>query len=262
MYWYNKKGEAPAFNMIIYAVLGLVFLGMFIAVLIALQDDLLSAETWQQGGCMLTNTVKCSGGIFSGMPSLCFLETREEPIDQEKFASLLQRSYWMFKRGECDLSMQVDTVYPVYAFQLSEDINIADFINSLTIRKDGEIKPYIDITKSDLAYIESGTYYQTLCFDTGDEEGIANGKLLKEKQYYILYYDDVSQFVAGILSSREKSDALLISDDPTFDKDAFENFLSTNTPIPFNIAGIAYANYHLEKTDEERGCLVYGVSNE
>src|SRR3989339_804033 len=239
MYWYNKKGEAPAFNMIIYAVLGLVFLGMFIAVLIALQDDLLSAETWQQGGCMLTNTVKCSGGIFSGMPSLCFLETREEPIDQEKFASLLRRSYWMFKRGECDISMQVDTVYPVYAFQLSEDINIADFINSLTIRKDGEIKPYIDITKSDLAYIESGTYYQTLCFDTGDEEGIANGKLLKEKQYYILNYDD-----------------------PTFDKDAFENFLSTNTPIPFNVVGVVYANYHLEKTDEERGCLVYGVSNE
>lgn len=259
MLWDNKKGEAPAFNVIIYAVLGLVFLGMFIAILIALQDDLLSAETWQQGACMLTNTLDCNGGIFTATPSLCSLEILEEPIDEEKFASLLRATYWMYKRGECDFGIQEDTVYPVYAFTVEDTIDLEKFLNSLTQRKDGELqKKDFKIQYSDLAYLEEGTAYQTLCFDTGDEEGIANKKLVKDTQYYIIYYDDASQLVAGILSDREKSDAILISDDPTFDKELFEQFLVTNTPLAGSIPGALYAEYVLEKTNEERGCLSYG----
>ena len=253
---YNKKGVGLAFNVIIYAVAGIVFLAMFIGILIVFKDDF-NKETVVQTICWATNSIKCGGGLFVALPS-CTLETLEEPIDETQFASLLRATYWMYKQGECDFGVQEDQVYPVYSFQLSEDINLGEFLNSLTQRKDGEIIKNLDIKYSDLAYLEDGTYYQTLCFDTNDKEGISNKKLVKGKLYYIIYYDDASQLVAGILSSREKSDAILISDDPTFDKEWFEQFLA-NTPISLTVVPAIFANYVLEKTNEERGCLVYNV---
>ncbi|MDP3728763.1 MAG: hypothetical protein Q8R18_04895 [bacterium] len=255
MHWYNKKAEAPAFNVIIYAILGLVFLAMLIGVLIVFQDELLNKESAVQTGCWLTNTIKCSGGLFKGMPSLCFSETLEDPITEEKFAGLLRDTYWMYKQGECDLDTMEDDVYPVYAFQVSKDIDLDKFLNSLAQRKDGEIKKNLDIAKSDLAYLEEGTYYQTLCFDTEDKEGIANRKLVKNKQYYIIYYDDVEIIDYKIF--REKSDAILISTDPSSDKGHFEDLLVT---FPSPLAGIIQTPIVLSKTDEERGCLVYGAS--
>lgn len=208
MLWYNKRGEALALNVIIKIVLGLVFLGLFFAIILALKDDLLSAETWQQGGCMLTNTVKCQGGIFSDMPSLCSLETIEDPIDTTKLADITRDSYWMYKKGTCDFGNAVDEVYPVYAFAPKNDISLDAFFNDLVKKSRGK---EVSIEYSDYAYLEQNTKGQTICIDA-QAKGVNDKKLSKNEIYYLLYYDDQELF-----DGESYGDRIIITSDPSFD---------------------------------------------
>ena len=205
----NKRGEEGSpWGAIFAAVLGLVFLAMFIGIIIVSQGDLLTKETATQTGCWLTNSIKCTGGVFASIPTLCTPETVDDPIDTAKLASLTRETWWMFKENTCDLGNVVDKIYPVYAFTPKEDMSLVDFTAyTLTHNSAGQI---VSGDKSDYAYLETNTPGQTICFDKSKEDSaISNLKLEKGKVYYILYYDDQP--------IKEEGDKILITDNPKFD---------------------------------------------
>ena len=209
MPWRNKRGqEGSSWSAIFAAVLGLVFLAMFIGIIIVAQGDLLTKETATQTGCWLTNSVKCSGGVFTSMPTLCTLETVDDPVDTAKLASLTRETWWMFKENTCDFGNVADEIYPVYAFTPKEDISLVDFTAyTLTHNSAGQV---VSGDKSDYAYLETNTPGQTICFDKSKEDSaISNLKLEKGKVYYMLYYDD--QPIS------EEGDKILITENADFD---------------------------------------------
>ncbi len=232
MSWYNKKGAAPAFDVIIYAVLGLVFLAMVIAIYVSLQGSVLNKETFSQTGCWLTNTIKCNGGLFSGMPSLCLPETLEEPIDTAKLADLTRDTWWMYKEGECDMGSAADEVYPVYTFIPEKDINLGEFFLYDLSHNSNNPSKIVTIENSDYAYLETNTIGQTFCFDTHDAD-IKNLKLGEGELYYILYYDDQELFGDSL------GDRILISSDPDYDKEWARNVIVGATVGTVAAAGLA-----------------------
>ena len=204
---YKKGEEGSPWGAIFAAVLGLVFLVMFIGIIIALQGDLLTKETAVQTGCWLTNTVKCTGGVFSAMPSLCTLETLEDSVDTPKLADLTRDTWWMYKENTCDMGSSADEIYPVYAFTPKDDIPLPDLIAySLTHNRGKSVSE----ENSDYAYLETNTEGQSICFDKSNENSaISNLKLEGGQLYYILYYDDQIP--------SEEGDKILITENPNFD---------------------------------------------
>lgn len=213
MSWYNKKGAAPAFDVIIYAVLGLVFLGMVIAVYVTLQGTVLNKEAFVQTGCWLTNSIKCGGGVFSAMPNLCFPETIEEPIGTEKLADLTRDTWWMYKEGTCDMGNVGDEIYSAYAFTPEKDIGLGEFFAQILTHNSNSPKKEVSIENSDYSYLEKNTKDNTLCFDKSeyDEGNTIQQMYLEEGQiYYLLFYDDQGPEDDG-------GDKILVSQDPSFD---------------------------------------------
>ncbi|MSR86331.1 hypothetical protein EXS74_02965, partial [Candidatus Woesearchaeota archaeon] len=204
---YKKGEEGSPWGAIFASVLGLVFLAMFIGIIIALQGDLLTKETAVQTGCWLTNTVKCTGGVFQAMPSLCSLETLEDAVDTPQLADLTRDTWWMFKENSCDMGVSGDEIYPVYSFTPKDDIAIPDFIAYTLTHSRGQS---VSGEKSDYAYLETSTEGQSICFDKSNENSaISNLKLEGGELYYILYYDDQVP--------SEEGDKILITANPNFD---------------------------------------------
>jgi len=246
MHWCKKKGQAPQFNLIIAAVLGLVFLAFFIAILIAARGETLNAEFFQQLGCWSTNTIKCGGGAFSGLPSLCTLQTVEEPVDVAKLADLTRDTWWMYKQGECDYGTAIDEVYHVYAFKADKDLTLQSFFAQILQNSRGE--PVGDaVERSDYAFLESGSLAQTLCFDKSDEKSsIATDLTLESgKPYYIIFYDDQPETETG--------DMILISANPSFDADYWHQLFATH-PVGPQAPSLSITSRQRE------GCVSYGPS--
>ncbi len=245
MLWSNKKGEEGSpWGAIFAAVLGLIFLATFIGVLVAVQTDALNEETAAQTGCWLTYSLQCGGGIFSSISSLCSLEIIEDPINTEKLADLTRATWWMFKEGSCDLDIVEDDLYLAYSFTPIEDISIPAFMDYLA--KNNRGNPIDKVENSDYAYLETNTPEPTLCFNS-KSTGIEQDILVAGEIYYLIFYDDVS-FVGEEYIS-EPSDALLISNDPDFDKGHFEDIIAAS--------GTPLAGYYWTRTGEERGCAFY-----
>jgi len=252
MHWYNKKGEESApLSLILAGIIGIVFLLMFFGIVIAWKEGFLNKDFFQQAGCWSTNTIQCGGGLFSGWPSLCFLETIEEPADIRKLASLTRDTWWMFKEGKCDFSTVGDDLYIVYTFSPKGTISLDDFVKSLLEYNRGT-NVQGKVENSDYAYLEANTAGATLCFDL-ESEGVQEKQIVEGETYYIIYYDDV-RFVGESLIDEGPSDALLISTNPNFDKGHFADLLVTpGSPL----AGAIQTGYYWTRTEEERGCLVY-----
>ncbi len=233
MSWYNKKGAAPAFDIIIYAVLGLVFLATVIGIYVTLQGSILNQETFSQTGCWLTNTIKCNGGLFSGMPSLCLPETLEKSVDTAKLADLTRDTWWMYKEGECDMGNVADEVYSVYSFTPEKDISLAEFyLHLLSYNREEETS---DISKSDYAYLEANTKDHTICFDKSEyaETNSIQGMYLEGgKLYYMLFYDDQPPEDDG-------GDKILISQNPEYDAGLWKSLGTRAAIVGGTVAAIA-----------------------
>lgn len=235
MSWYNKKGAAPAFDVIIYAVLGLVFLAMVIGIYVALQGSILNQETFSQTGCWLTNTIKCNGGLFSGMPSLCLPETLEESVNTEKLADLTRDAWWMYKEGECDLGNAVDEVYSVYSFTPENDISLAEFFLYELSHNSNNPEKTVAIEKSNYAYLEANTKDHTLCFDKSEygETNSLQGMYLEGGElYYMLFYDDQPP-------ENDGGDKILISQNPEYDAGLFKSLAIRAALVGGTIGAIA-----------------------
>lgn len=223
MHWYNKKGQSTQWDMILAAVIGLVFLALFVGIVIVLNSGVLTQESTTQTACWLTNSIKCSGGVFSAMPSLCNLDTVALPNDpkdatlaEAKLASLVRETWWMYKENTCDFGNSADEVYPVYAFTSKEDISIPEYMGyTLTHNSAAGTNP-VNAEKSDYAYLETNTAGQTICFDKSNKDSaIANLKLEGGKVYYIMYYDDQP--------IKQNGDKILITDNPDFKTISWKN---------------------------------------
>ncbi len=202
---FNKRGADPGFNVVIGMVLGLVLIATVIGILYYTQGAVLNEEFAQSFGCWITNTVKCGGGVFSSIPSMCIYNDVEKSIDTAGLSSLLRDTWWMYKEGECDFGNVGDEVYPSFVFVPTEDIKISEFFEYSLSNSRGVPS---DIEDSDFAYIHGNTEGRPICFDSTDEK-ISELYLEAGEKYYIMYYDD--QII------HEEGDIILISSNPEFD---------------------------------------------
>ncbi len=236
----SKRGEESSpWGAIFATVFGLVFLAMFIGIIVGLKSDngLLTKDSAVQTGCWLSNTIKCSGGIFASMPSLCSLENLEDSVDTKKLATLTRDTWWMYKENTCDFGNAFDEVYPVYAFTPSEDIFLGNYFKILLENNRG--KPVNEhIENSDYAYLEKNTQKneQAICFDKKAFEGQDQNKLTLDSgngPYYMMYYDDQ-------LPENDGGDKILITNNPSFDAGLWKSYgLRTSAVVVLAAAIVA-----------------------
>ncbi len=252
----SKKGALP-FEVIIGLVLGLVFLVVTFSIYGAVQTGVLNVETMAQTGCWLTNTIKCGGGLFKGIPSVCSPLEDAGEIETEELASLLRNTWWMYKEGSCNYGVPGNDVYPAYAFIPKEEIDINELLSYLLTHNRGTEIDIEDVKNSDYNYLEENTEGKTLCFDRADS-AILNEKLAKGKIYYLLYYD-YEQLGAG------QGDRILITSDASFTASWAEQVLSQTTPAqsapeqsPSALGALLGISIISEYKGAE-GCLEYGI---
>ena len=198
----DNKGVAPGLDLVTSLVLALAFIAFVVGLIVAVNENILNVKSVQQVGCWITNTLQCTGGIFSSAPSLCSYETLEDPVDTKKLAALARDTWWMYKQGTCDYGFVGDEIFPAYAFTLEKDIKLSEFFSYITAHNRGKTT---DIVHSDFAYLEENTKGPTLCFDRATIDDLT---LKKDTQYYMIFYDDQPAYDQG--------DLVLISEDPKF----------------------------------------------
>ena len=251
-----KRGQetSGAFWVIISVVLGLSFLVIFIILMTQTQGSVLNVEFVEQYGCWLSNGIKGGGGLFTWFPTLCSFNIIEDPLTTKEFSRYIRNTWWMYHKGQNDYGAAYDEVYPVYAFTLEEDLPLEDYFQYILAHNNG--KAVTDIVYSDYNYLEEHSPALTLCFDSTSPT-IGNMVLEAEKPYYILYYDDQE------LIGESLYDQILITEDPGFDRNHFEQVLKT-TAIAYGgnlvTAGlggtILVSTFQLFPVTE--GCIVYG----
>ena len=203
---FNKRGADPGFNVVIGMVLGLVLIATVVGILYYAQDAALNPEFAGSLGCWVSNTIKCGGGVFSSMPSLCVYTDVEDSIDVARLSSLLRDTWWMYKAGECDFGMVSDEVFPAFVFTPSTDIEVSEYFEYSLSNSHGTPS---EIENSDFAYIHGETEGRPICFDSSDENIGDHLYLEAGEKYYIMYYDDQPL--------HEEGDIILISSSPEFD---------------------------------------------
>jgi hypothetical protein len=280
---FKKRGQGATVPLIIGLVISLVTLFVIFSIYGYAQTSALNVETVTQTGCWLSNTVKCGEGFFSFWPSLCAIDVKEEPVTKKEVAKMIRDTWWMYKgQSECDFGNIGDEIFPVYAFEPAEDIAIIDLLDHMRTHNRG--RPVTKATKSDYNYIEQGSKLYTLCFDMHDKEGIAQGKLAADADpYYMFYYDDqeLVEFGYQSLTLEYKSDAILISTNPSFDKSYFKSMIDIGVAgvygvgvgtiagtlgvvsggaliVPTIVIGTGGYAFYKHTTDDDVGCLIYG----
>ena len=212
--WFNKRGADPGFNVVIGMVLGLVLIATVVGILYYTQDAALNPEFAGSLGCWISNTVKCGGGVFSSMPSLCVYTDTEESADVAKLSSMLRDTWWMYKAGECDFGIAGDEVFPAFVFTPTEDIDVSEYFEYSLFNSHGVPS---EIENSDFAYIHGETEGRPICFDSTDETIGEHLYLEAGEKYYIMYYDDQPL--------HEEGDIILISSSPEFDAGEWKEIL-------------------------------------
>ncbi|MAG78705.1 hypothetical protein CL616_05060 [archaeon] len=185
MVFSHKKGAASMeqITILLAAIAGLI---VILLIYTSASGSFLNFDFFSSTSCWASNGIKCSGGAFTFVSSLCSPQKIDEPIDQEQLASLLRDTYYMYHRSECDLNNIGGELYVTYFFEVDQEISISSFIAYLFENNRGE--PEKDMAKTDIAYLEENTQGNTLCFDTNYDE-IADFKLKPKKTYYIHYWD-------------------------------------------------------------------------
>ena len=262
-----KRGQdtSGAFWVIISVVLGLSFLVIFIILMTQTQGSILNVEFVEQYGCWLSNGIKGGGGAMTWFPTLCSFNIIEDPLTKTEFSKYIRNTWWMYHKGQNDYGAAYGEVYPVYAFSLQEDMPLEDYFQYILAHNNG--KTITDMIYSDYNYLEEDSPGLTLCFDSTSAT-IGNMILEAEKPYYILYYDDQELF------GKSYHDQILITEDPSFDRNYFENMLgqtavyvaamSINPGLAVSVT-VGSKGYE-EATGElpfglfpaTEGCIVYG----
>ena len=155
--------------------------------------------------CWGTNIL--SSEVLSFFPTTCSPNIVKE-ADKQKISSLMRRCWWMYGRGEKDISFSsnfgIDEPYPCYAFIPSEDIELSELRDYIRTHGIGEKTIKEDDDSTTWNYIQARSE-DGLCFDKATE-----GKLLKGKPYYLDFYDEAKIHKDGV------RDRLLISRLSTF----------------------------------------------
>jgi hypothetical protein len=186
MVCFRKKAQQSMEQMaiIIAAIVGLI---VILLIYTASTGSFLNFDFFSETACWSSNGIQCGGGVFALVPNLCTVQKIDEPLQTEtELAELLRNTYYMYHQSKCDFDNVGGQVYPVYFFEVKEEMDIVDFIGYLFENNRGTYET--EITKTDLAYLEENTVGHTLCFDKRDS-GIANYKLEPGETYYIHYWD-------------------------------------------------------------------------
>jgi len=201
MVFSHKKGQQSMDQMaiIIAAIVGLV---VILLIYTASTGSFLNFDFFSETACWGSNGVRCGGGAFTLIPNLCTTEKIDEPIKtEEDLAEMLRTTYYMYHQSTCDFNNIGGQVYTVYFFELEKEMEISSLMAYLFEHNRG--KEELDITKTDISYLEENTEGNTLCFDS---RKIKDFKLEKETTYYIHYWD------RDTLTS-DKGDRIIITED-------------------------------------------------
>lgn len=175
--------------------------------------------------CWLSQAMKADLTFL--FPSACNPIDVDEPQTMEGIASLMRKCWWMHGQGEKDIVSSEGTITKLadktifkwwdvartcYLFTPKEDIHLTKIEEYLhthdrvgnEVRKDSKPSTWYYIQKEDKK--ERG-----VCFDKNLLEK-EEGKLQKGKRYFIIFYDERSQF----LKAEENRDKIMISRDPNF----------------------------------------------
>lgn len=168
--------------------------------------------------CWLSKTMQAD--ILFLFPSACSPIDVEEQKDELGISILMRKCWWMYGQGEKDITSGetwaekaakkviswYDLAGTCYMFTPKNDTNIQDFIVYLRSHDKSGSPKKEDFKETTWGYIQKTATEQTgICFDEKLE-----GKLLKGKIYFIIFYDDRSVISKGI------RDKILISRDPEF----------------------------------------------
>jgi hypothetical protein len=281
MQYSSKKGKI-VITKVVSIVLLLAFAVLAFGIFAQAKASALNLDTLQEVSCFSSNTLKCSGGAFSAISSLCGLNVVEDEVGKEEVAGLIKSTWGMYLQNSCDYGSistvtAGDNFFLTYSFTPKEDILISDLFNHMITTNNG--RPVKEVKKSDYNFIEEKTERYTMCFDV-NSYGIDEKKLEKGQRYYLIYYDDYT--LTGY-----SEDKVIISSDPEFNMDYYENLLvetgvvvgtgalaagATALIIPTAgtsvlvggaiVAGTAEAfSIYIPDSPDYGGCLVYGPAS-
>ncbi len=184
----DKKGAGLSTETLAKIILLLGFL-VVVAFIISAVTGLFSISSAEKSACYVANALTSSNLFFKAlMPSACSIELVNEPVDEEKLASLLKDTWWMYGKGDWDMGNVGYSAFSPFGFKPKQDIPIMQLYNYLQSHREG--KSVTDRSKSDYDYLQKGSYGQTLCFARGMfQEGHAL-KLDANQLYYINFYDE------------------------------------------------------------------------
>lgn len=248
----NRRKGKMAVEYLIGIFLILIALFFFISIAVT-GKEAFSSEALNSYSCWATNGIKNAmpGKVT---PSSCTMQIIDEPVDLEKFTSLLRRAWWMYGRGKWDIGNSYH-LYPVYTLKFKEEIPVGNFFDYILNHNKGET--VTDPRNSEFNYFEQDAPYLTFCIQQKSVEG---GKFKKDTPYYISFYDDTGKQVVG--------DKILISDEPNFVKDEAKEIIE-KTPLVSGIWGwvheaavqeLASITFWFDEDLRYSGCLRYGIT--
>jgi hypothetical protein len=246
---------------VIAAIVGLV---VILLIYSASSASFLNFDFFSETACWGSNGVRCGGGIFTLVPNLCTIE-KVEIESEEDLANALRTTYYMYHQSTCDFNNIGGQVYTVYYFNMEEEIDISKFMGYLFEHNRG--KEELDVSKTDIAYLEENTVGKTICFDMRYDE-IKNYTLKADQTYYVHYWDRDTLF-------SDKGDRIMITRDAhmtttqeqledTFIPEITAKGIATNYALAVATGGAYYvikSGYYLIVSSEveDEFCLDYGL---
>lgn len=209
----HKKAEEASPTIMISIISSVLALVVILLIYMSAKASVMNAPFISSTACWASNGMKCGGGLMTYTPSFCAFEEIEESVSTEELSGLLRDTYWMYRQGRCDFENIDLTPYTIFAFRPKSDIKIEEILMYMLTHNRGD--ETTDITKSDFAFIEKNTIYQTLCFDGRDSELSTENILKKDKIYYIHYID----------RQKDKGDRIMITSDPYLDTAKLSSFI-------------------------------------
>ncbi len=201
------------------------FLIMFLLMFKGCQDQMKNVGTVgiNEYICWLSKTMQAD--LLFLFPSACYPIDVEEQKDELGISVLMRKCWWMYGQGNKDITSGktwaekatkkviswYDMAGTCYMFTPKDDIEIQEFITYLRTHDKSGNTAKEGSKETTWDYIQKISNEKTgICFDEKIE-----GKLLKGKRYFIIFYDDRSP----IMTTIGVRDRILISRDPEFGVD-------------------------------------------
>lgn len=208
----NKKGAGLPIETLILIILLSAFLIIAVLIFVGVKKEI-GYDFVQDYSCKTNLWFRSQSAIFrTFLPATCTLKEVEQPIGQDELAKYMRRAWWIYGKGQYNLGMASDEIFPHFAVTIKEDIDIGQFLYYLVTHSKGQSSTEME---SDYQYLQEGSKGQTICFDT---ETIPNKRLEKGSRYFIIFYDDQE------LIGESREDRLLISKSSAFDKNTIGSF--------------------------------------